>query len=235
MNNNSLSVAAAIVIAGALIAVAVYLTGQGGGQTNTEPIATLPDEIPMANETDNILGNPNAPIVIIEYLDYNCPHCTNFHFTMKRIMNRYGLDGKVAWVNRHFPLEALYPNSFELAMAAECVAGLAGNAAFWDFSNLIFENRGEDELADVSHLNEFAAEVGVDENKFNNCLSSETYKEKIETQFAIAQNNGAKGTPYVVLAAGGQSKAVEGNINYQSMAGIIEELLKQLSASGVIN
>ena len=235
MKDNSPSVAVAIVVAGALIAVAVYLTGQGGGQKITELTVTLPDKIPMINETDNIRGNPNAPIVIIEYLDYNCPHCTKFHFTMKRIMDRYGLDGKVAWVNRHFPLEPLYPNSFELALAAECVAGLGGNAAFWDFSDLIFENRNEDESADVARLNEFVTEVGVDENKFNNCISSETYKEKIENQFATAQNNGAKGTPYVVLAAGGQSEAVERNINYQGMVSIIEELLRQLSASGVIN
>ena len=231
MKNNSFGIPTAIVVAGAFIALAVYFTGQNDSKyVPQQPESTKAPggsaEIPPVNKTDHIRGNPNAPIVIIEYLDYNCPHCMTFHFTMNKIMDKYGFDGEVAWVYRHLPVKDRYPNSFKLALAAECVADLSGNRAFWIFSDLLFSDRKPNELADATRLDEFAKAADVDINKFNRCLSSGVFNDKIETQLNTAIANGAKGTPYIILVAGGQTKAVEGSISYQTMVGIIEELLK---------
>ena len=90
-------------------------------------------EIVLSEEGDHILGNPDAPIVVIEYSDYECPYCKNFDATMKQIVTES--DGNVAWIYRHWPI---HQGSFEKLVAAECVAKLKGNDAFWKYSELLF-------------------------------------------------------------------------------------------------
>lgn len=87
---------------------------------------------PVDFEKDHILGDRNAPIAIIEYSDYECSFCHSVHPTYKQIMEQY--DGKVMWVYRHFPLRG-HAEAMPLAVAAECVASLKGNDAFWKFTD----------------------------------------------------------------------------------------------------
>ncbi len=218
----------AIILAGIFIAAAVYFTGN-----NKKPSHPIPESPPTADigvlkNTDHIRGNPNAPIVIIEYLDYNCPHCRSFHQTMNRIMDNYGVTGKVAWVARHLPLKDLYPNSPRLALGAECVDSIAGNTAFWKFSDLIFNNRAGSEPADVSRLSEFAETAGVSQADFENCLEAGTFEAKVEADFKAALADGAEGTPYIILVAGNQKEVIKTDISYRFVAGAIDELLKQI-------
>jgi len=90
-------------------------------------------EVVENEEGDHIYGNPNAPIKIIEYSDFECPYCKIFHATMKKIVIES--DGNVSWVYRHWPL---HQNSFEKTAAAECVAQIKGNEAYWEYSDLLF-------------------------------------------------------------------------------------------------
>jgi protein-disulfide isomerase len=89
--------------------------------------------IEASEETDKFKGNANAPITIIEYSDFECPYCKMFHSTMNKIMAEY--PNEVKWTYRHFPLQN---NSLEKAMAADCVAEIKGNKAFFDYSELLF-------------------------------------------------------------------------------------------------
>jgi hypothetical protein len=90
-------------------------------------------EVPAVTSEDHIIGNIDAPIVIIEYSDYECPYCKGFQATIKQITNES--NGKVAWVYRHWPI---HQNSFAKLVAAECVAKIKGNDAFWKYSDLLF-------------------------------------------------------------------------------------------------
>jgi len=90
-------------------------------------------EIVVSEPGDHMLGNPDAKITIIEYSDYECPFCKRFHPTIERIVKESG--GNVNWIYRHYPL---HQNSFERLIAAECVAQLKGNDAFWKYSDLLF-------------------------------------------------------------------------------------------------
>lgn len=90
-------------------------------------------EVPDATDKDHIVGDINAPIVIIEYSDFECPYCKTFQTTLKTVVEES--DGEVAWVYRHWPI---HQNSFEKLVAAECVAQLKGNDAFWKYSDLLF-------------------------------------------------------------------------------------------------
>ena len=86
---------------------------------------------PTANE--HIYGNPNAPVTIIEYSDFECPYCKQFHPILKQIVDES--NNNVRWIYRHFPI---HQHSFEKLVAAECVAKLKGNDAFWKYGDLLF-------------------------------------------------------------------------------------------------
>ncbi len=85
---------------------------------------------------DHILGNANAPIVIVEYSDSDCPYCQKFHEIMRQVKNNYG--DKVAWVYRHYPLDGLHPKARMEAEASECVAKLSNNETFWKYLDAMF-------------------------------------------------------------------------------------------------
>jgi protein-disulfide isomerase len=93
------------------------------------------DNVNPVTESDHIKGNPTADIVIVEYSDFDCPFCGRFHATLEQIVAN---NDDVAWVYRHFPLAQLHPNAAAVAAAAECVAKLNGNDAFWTFADGYF-------------------------------------------------------------------------------------------------
>lgn len=235
--STTLAIPIAIVIAAALIAGAIYLSGSSqpvaNTNTNTET-AELPSGATVApvTEDDHIRGNPNAPIVLIEYSDYDCPFCKNFHETMTRVMAEYGVDGKVAWVYRHFPLVQLHPNAPKIAEASECVAELGGNEAFWTFSDLVFGERGTNDPTDMSRLPEFAEGAGVDRGQFELCFNSGKYTEAIEEDFNDALAVGGRGTPHTIALVGGQQGVISGAQPYENIKEAIDTWLAQLEGRG---
>jgi protein-disulfide isomerase len=90
-------------------------------------------DVPPVDSTDHIFGNTKASITIIEYSDYECPYCKAFQTTLNRIVTES--QGNVAWVYRHWPI---HQNSMAKLVAAECVAKIKGNDAFWKYSDLLF-------------------------------------------------------------------------------------------------
>ena len=167
--------------------------------------------------------------MLVEYSDYDCPFCKNFHDTMRQIMSEYGPDGTVAWVYRHFPLQSLHPNAPKIAEAAECVAELGGNNAFWTFSDLIFDERGTNELTDVSRLPEFAETAGVDRGQFELCLNSGKYKDAVAESVQEAIAAGGTGTPYTLVLVGDQFVGeIGGALPSAAVKQNIDSLLEQL-------
>lgn len=241
MNTNSLAIPAAIVIAAGLIAGAIFYNGGSnpspdnvaGGNNN--PPAEEQNELTVrpVDDTDHIRGNPNASIMLVEYSDYDCPFCKQFHDTMNRVIDEYGADGRVAWVYRHFPLQQLHPNAPRIAEAAECVAELGGNDAFWTFSDLVFGERGTNEPTDLSRLNEFAGTAGVDEGQFELCLNSGKYTEAISEDVQEAFAAGGRGTPHTVVIVGDQQGVINGAQPYEAVKGIVDQLLSQIDGGEV--
>ena len=133
MNMEKLSVPLAIVISGALIAGALYYSNLKAPSQPTQQPATAENtqiEMKPVSADDHILGNPNADVIIVEYSDLECPYCKVFHVTLKRVMDEYGKDGKVAWVYRHYPIAGLHPKAFHESEATECAWEQGGNNAF---------------------------------------------------------------------------------------------------------
>lgn len=231
----SLGIPVAIVLGFAMIAAAIYFSGIGAaptaaptaGTTNTVP--TTPETVVApVTEDDFIRGNPNAPIMIVEYSDYDCPFCKQFHNTMNQIMDEYGVTGKVAWVYRQFPLAQLHPNAPRISEAAYCVGELGGDEAFWTFSDLIFDERGTNEPTNMTRLPEFAETAGVARADFANCLESGRHKAKVDASLAEGAAAGARGTPYSIILVGDQQAVINGAQPYATVKQIIDSLLTQL-------
>ncbi len=103
-------------------------------------------------DKDHIAGNAQADIIIVEYSDTECPFCKKFHETMIQVMDEYGKSGKVAWVYRHFPLDALHKKARKEAEATECAAELGGNDKFWEYLNLMMKITPANDQLDLNLL-----------------------------------------------------------------------------------
>jgi protein-disulfide isomerase len=197
---NNLIIPISILLAGFLIAGGIYLSNKGKTPVvNTNIVQQSDIVINPVSSTDHILGDPNAPIVLVEFSDTECPYCKMFQTTMQTVMSTYGKDGKVAWVYRHFPLDSLHSKSRKEAEATECANEFGGNTAFWKMLDTIYTETPSNNGLDAAKLPEFAKTAGVDVTKFNACLASGKYTNLVEADLQDGIKAGAQGTPYNVL------------------------------------
>lgn len=238
---SSIAIPIAIVFGFALIAIAIFFTADRSAPaavtTNTdETESRIDSSAPRPiDESDYIRGNPNAPIMIVEYSDYDCPFCKQYHSTMNRIMDEYGATGKVAWVYRQFPIAQLHPNSPRVSEAALCAGELGGNDAFWAFTDLVFEEREDNEATNVARIPDYAVEAGVDAAAHAECLSSGRMADRVMESTEDAFNIGARGTPYTVVMVGNQQAVINGAQSYETVKSIVDNLIGQLEGTVPVN
>lgn len=231
--NSPLSVPIAIVIAGALIAGAIFFGMKNDSPTNSgqpQKVAQQSGDLEAMNPVtseDHIRGDINAPVKIVEYSDTECPFCKKFHTTMQQVVSEYGKDGKVAWVYRHFPLDQLHSKARKEAEATECAADLGGNDKFWAYLDRLMEITPANNGLDLAELPKIAEYVGLDVNKFNECLSSGKYAQKIEEHVQNAVATGGQGTPWnIVVGKNGKKYPLSGAQPYASVKQLIELALQ---------
>lgn len=140
------------------------------------------------NEKDHVQGNlETAKIVLVEYGDYQCPHCKHAFPLVKKFVEEYGDD--VAFVFRNFPLT----DSHEFAMSAATIAEAAGNQGkFWEMHDIIYEN--QDQLSNEM-LKECVKSLQLDFNKIENDINTGDIQDKIENDFEGGVRSGVNGTP----------------------------------------
>ena len=236
-SNPSIAIPVAIVVGFGLIAAAIFFSGRSTAPAPTQitkdaPTAVTKQDVKAVDKTDYIKGNPNAPIVIVEYSDYDCPFCKQFNETMQTIMDQYGVGGKVAWVYRQFPIVQLHPNSPRISEAAYCAGDLGGTDAFWKFSDTIFAKREINEKTNMTKLPEYATIAGLDKTAFNACLDSGKFKNKVQESLAEGAKAGAQGTPYSIVMVGEQQAVINGAQPYAVVKQIIDNLITQLDGGG---
>ena len=143
---------------------------------------------------DHVYGNPNAPVSLIEYSDFECPFCKRFHATAKEIVDAYG--GKVNWVYRHFPLAMHNPGAQKEAEASECVAQLGGNDAFWKFANAIYaRTKSNGNGFPLDQLVPLGKEIGLDEKQLKECIDAAKYASRVQEDLNEGIQIGITGTP----------------------------------------
>ena len=191
-----------ILLAGFVIAGGIYFSNKSNNPTpqNNQPSANTTDiKVSPVSDKDNVRGNPDAAVAIVEFSDTECPFCKMFHTTMQSIIDTYGKDGRVAWVYRHFPLDSLHQKARKEAESTECVKEQLGSAGFWKMLDSIYANTPSNDGLDAAKLPEFAKTAGADVTEFNTCLASGKFASKVEADFQDGVKAGAQGTPYSVL------------------------------------
>ena len=162
--------------------------------------------------------------MIVEYSDFDCEYCKDFHDTLHQIIANAGANGKVAWIFRQFPLTEIHSNAFSHARAAECVAAVEGNDVFWKFSNALFANQP----IDPSRYGEIASSIGISGDAFAVCFAnaSSTLDARITADRQNALDVGAQGTPYsLILVAGKPPVVMEGAYSYDAVKQLVDQVL----------
>lgn len=241
----SLSLPGAIIIAGALIAMAIIWVRQPAKTPSSDQLALANlGEVGLrdVDANDHIFGNPNASIKIVEYSDPSCPFCKNFNQTMEQVMSTYGPSGKVAWIYRHFPLDKpdqngdiLHKNAGHEAQAMECAAALGGNQKFWEFEKHLYEvtpsvTSQTPQGLDQKLLPTLAKDVGLDAVAFNECLSSNRFAAKVDKDYTDGLNAGVAGTPYsVIITPSGNKIPLPGAMPISAIKSAIDALIAENS------
>jgi len=186
----------------ALFVISLFTAGFGfkdGGTTGqvvapTNPSAPTPSKVQVSLDDDAVQGDKNAPVTIVEFSDYQCPFCGRFYSeTLGQIEDNYVKTGKVKLVFRDFPLNSIHPQAQKAAEAAECAKEAGGNdEAYWNYHNKLFENQG---ALDVASLKKYAADLGLNAAKFNDCLDSGKKASEVAKDLADGQKYGVQGTP----------------------------------------
>lgn len=182
---------------------------------------------PVSKENDHIRGNPDAPISLIEYSDFECPFCKRFHPSAEKLIEINA--GKVNWVYRHFPLEFHNPGAQMQAEASECAAKLGGNDAFWTYSDLIYKRtKSNGNGFPLDNLVPLALEIGLAEEPFKECLQSDEMKARVEADYENGALSGITGTPGNIFINNktGEVYSASGALPVERLQIIVDAMLK---------
>lgn len=198
--------------------------------------AELAKSVPAVDpESDHIRGHATAEVSLIEYSDLECPFCKQFHATPKALLERYG--GRVNWVMRNFPLPIHGAAARNEALAAECVAVLGGNQAYWKFVDAVFaQTRSNGNgLPEEHSVGKLASEAGVSGPAFTRCIADPATARRVDLDIANATKAGVTGTPTTVVRNNrtGAAEALVGAVPADVIAQKIGRLLAAQSQSSV--
>ncbi len=160
-----------------------------------------------------VKGTPGAPITIVEFSDFECPHCRDVAPLLSKLVASF--DGKVAFYFKHFPLSfhEYAPN----AAAAAIAAGMQGK--FWEFHDKLFVH--QDELSKPTLLDEIAKELGLDVAKFNADRVAKSTLDRLAKDYADGEALDVKGTPAIFI----NGRKFEDYPEYDQLEGWLREEL----------
>jgi len=179
--------------------------------------------------TDNaspILGNPNAPITMVEFGDYQCTFCSKFfHETENPIITNYIKTGKVKILFKDYII--LGQDSINAANAAHCAND---QKLFWEYHSMLYNNwAGENTgWADLAHLHEFANTLGLDMDVFSTCMSDLKWNELVNLSSKDGQKLGVSGTPtFFVIDQNNDVIKIVGAQHYDVFKQIFDSVLDE--------
>ena len=142
---------------------------------------------PSVSDSDHRAGPDDAPVTLVEYGDYECPHCGRAHPIVRQVQRRMG--NGLRLVFRNFPLAEIHPHAQRAAEAAEAAAG---QGKFWEMHDMIFEHQAQ--LADTD-LIRYAKSLGLDAGRVKDELAAGTHAGRVRTDFTSGVRSGVNGTP----------------------------------------
>ncbi|NHW88093.1 MAG: DsbA family protein [Archaeoglobales archaeon] len=173
------------------------------------------EKVHVSEDDDPWIGAKDAKVVIVEFSDYACPYCAKFALEVeKKIVENY--KNTVKLVFRDFPVHG--ESSYKAAEAANCARE---QGKFWEYHYLLFE-RQKEWYNNVSKFLDYAEELGLNSEKFRECLDSGKYRQEVEKDFMDGVSYGVQGTPTFFI----NDDMVIGYRSYEEFTRLIEERLK---------
>jgi protein-disulfide isomerase len=142
--------------------------------------------VPIGQD-DHADGPANAPVTLVEYGDYECPHCGTAYPIVKAVQKR--LQGRLRFVFRNMPLSQAHPHA---ELAAEAAEAAAAQGRFWEMHDALFEH--QDDLT-PTHILELARGLRLDLARFENDLSARRFRDHVKRDFMGGVRSGVNGTP----------------------------------------
>lgn len=180
-----------------------------------------PGPRPHPDANANTMGDPNAPVKIIEYADFQCPYCLRYwQDTEPLIIQNYIVTGKV-YYEYHSVGAFIGPESAAAAQAAYC-AGDQGK--FWEYHDILFANWTGENVGDFTtdKLDQYAAAVGLNQTQFDVCIRNGNHADQVQQDVIDAQTNGIQSTPSFLI----NGKLLEGAQPYGAFQKAIDAALK---------
>jgi protein-disulfide isomerase len=188
----------------------------------------VPDFYDYSMADGSALGDPNAPVQIVEYSDFQCPACAQFHdLTLGQIIDTYVATGQVYFVYRNFPVldQGVSTESRDAANAVYCAAD---QGKFWQFHDMLFANRiGEGAGSyTVARLEAMGEKLGFDAS-FNDCIRNIEYAERVLTDRTAALEAGLDSTPSFLV----NGQQLVGAQPFGAFVTVIENALDEAEAT----
>jgi protein-disulfide isomerase len=171
-------------------------------------------EIALA-ATDPSTGAASAPITVVEFSDFQCPYCRQIAPTLKQVRDKYGDKVRIVW--KDFPLTQIHPQAFKAGEAGHCAAE---QGKFWEYHDRLFANQ---QALQPTDLKKHAADLGLDSAKFDACLDSSKYGDRVREGVAQGSRLGVNSTPTMYI----NGRLVSGAQPYDVIAAVIEEELSR--------
>ncbi|MDQ3962455.1 MAG: DsbA family protein [Actinomycetota bacterium] len=141
----------------------------------------------VVNDRDHVRGPLDAPVTIVEYGDYECPHCGRAYWSVKELLDESPQE--IAFVFRNLPLVHDHPRA---ATVAEALEAAGGQDLFWEAHDFFYEHQHQLEVMD---LERHAAAIGLDVERWRSDLRAGTYREKVQADTESARVSGVTSTP----------------------------------------
>jgi len=215
-----------IILAGSVVAFSLYVVRI---RNNVEHGSGQPEAVRPVTAEDHIIGNPAAPIVIVEYSDIDSAYGKKLQLTMEQLMTEYATGNKVAWVYRHFPVTTIHADSAMHALAAECAASISTPSTFFGFIDALNAAAPGATTFNPKGYGLIVTQLGLSKEKFDACVSSQTFIENVHADYANALASGATASPYIVLVVQGEKpRSIEGAPPYKTLKEIIDGEIARL-------
>jgi protein-disulfide isomerase len=174
-------------------------------------IALASPTAPVEQTHSPVRGNRDAPVVLVEFADYQCPYCQKIHSDLEKLQKEYG--NRLALVYKDYPLP-MHPYAQKAAEAARC-AGVQGK--FWEFHDMLFTGK----KLQPADLREQARTLNLDEQKFDKCVVEGTEAADVDKDAAEARSLGITGTPSFFI----NGHFFSGVLSYAALHDMVEQQL----------